>query len=83
MTLIQTIYSNHIPLNVGKQGVHSTKVGALTPVYKKSATEPKSNFLRCQSIVNIATFNIRSLNPINQLPEMTVSAAQHNIDILP
>ena len=58
MTLIQIIYTNHIVFHLGKQGAHSAKAGALTLVFKKSATEPKLNLLRCKSIVNIVTFNI-------------------------
>ena len=32
--------------------------------------------------MNIATFNIGTLNIINQLPELTASTAEHNIDII-
>ena len=84
MTLILTICPNHFALCVGEQVVCSTAVEALTPVFKKSATELKlkPKLLRCKNIVNIATFNVRTLNRINQLPEMTVFAAEHNIDII-
>ena len=32
MTLIQTVYPNHIIFHTGKQGMHSAEVGVLTPV---------------------------------------------------
>ena len=35
-----------------------------------------------KNIVNIARFNMRTFNMINQLPKLTASAAEHNIDIL-
>ena len=38
--------------------------------------------LGCKNTVHIATFNIRILNTVNQLTELRVSAAEHNIDII-
>ena len=35
-----------------------------------------------QIIIQIATFNVRTLNRILQLPEQTASAIDHNIDII-
>ena len=32
--------------------------------------------------IQIATFNVRTLNRIGQLPELTASAVEHNIDII-
>ena len=69
---------NSITLHVDKQGAYSVEVGALASVVEKSVTEPK---LRCESIVDIATFNVRTSNT-NQLLELTASAAEHNIDII-
>ena len=88
MTLIQTIHTNRIILQTDKQGICSTEVGALTPVIKKSAKETKPNLLKCKNIVSKATFNVRTLNTINQLPKLRASAAKHyiyackNIDII-
>ena len=45
---IQNIRPNHIALHVGKQAVHSAEVGALDPVFEKSAIEPKPNLLKCK-----------------------------------
>ena len=53
MTLIQTLHLKCITLRVGKQGVRYAKIGALAPVFKKLATEPKPNYLRSQNIVNV------------------------------
>ena len=41
----------------------------------------KPNLLRCKNIVNIATFNVRTLNTINQLIKLSASSAKHNTDI--
>ena len=86
MTLIQTICPNNISLHIGKQGAHSGKVGALTSVFEKSARElkpkPKQKLLRCKSTVHIVTLNVRTLNRIGQLPELTASVAEYNVDIV-
>ena len=84
MTLTQTICPNYIALHASKQEARSVEVGALAPVFKKSAAElkPKQKLLKCKSTVHIATLNMRILNKIGQLAELTVSAAEYNIDIL-
>ena len=82
LTLFQTTCPNRIAFCVGKQGVCSTEGGALAQVFEKSATEPKPKLFRCKNIVTIATFNVTTLNTVNQLPELTVSAAEYNIDII-
>ena len=38
--------------------------------------------LKCKRTIQIATFNVRTLNRIRQLPELTASAIDHNIDII-
>ena len=77
ITLIQTMHSNCIALHVGKQRVCSAEVEALAPVFKKSVTKTKPNLLRCKNTVNIVVnFNIRRLTKVNQLPKLTVSAAE-------
>ena len=50
MTLIQTKCPTHITLCTGKQGAHSCEVGALAPVFEKSATvpKPKPKLFRCK-----------------------------------
>ena len=62
-------YSNHIALHTGKKGARPVEVGALAPVFKKSATELKlkQKLLKCKSTIQIATFNIKTLNRISQL----------------
>ena len=57
------------------------EVGVLLSVFKKSATELKQQkLLKCKQTIQIATFNIRTLNRIGQLPELTASAIEHKID---
>ena len=67
-----------------KKEAHSDEVEALAPVFKKSATEHKlkQKLLKCKSTIQIATFNVRTLNIIGQLPELTASSIHHIVDIL-
>ena len=83
MTHTQTTYTNRIPLRAGKKGARPAEVGALASVFEKSATELKqSKLLKCKQILQIATFNVRTLNRIGQLPELIASAEEHKIDII-
>ena len=53
-------------------------------MFEKSATEfkQKQKLLKCKSTIQIATFNFGTLNKIGQLPELTASAIDYNIDII-
>ena len=51
-------------------------------VFEKSATELNQKQLKCKQTLQIATFNVRTLNRIGQLPELTASAVEHKIDII-
>ena len=52
-------------------------------MFEKSATELKQQkLLKCKQIIQIATFNVRTLNRIGQLPELTASAVEHKRDII-
>ena len=84
MTHTQTTCPNRIALRAGKKGVCPTEAGALIPVFKKSAIELKlkQKLLKCKCTIQIATLNVRTLNRIGQLPEMTASAIDHNIDTI-
>ena len=83
MTHTQTTYMNRIALHVAKKGVCPAEVGALASVFEKSATELKQQkLLKCKRTIQIVTFNVRTLNKIGQLPELTASAVEHKIDII-
>ena len=83
MTHTQTTYTNRIALRAGKKGARPDEVGALASVFEKSATELKqSKLLKCKQTLQIATFNVRTLNRIGQLPELIASAEEHKIDII-
>ena len=82
MTHTQTTCLNRIDHRAGKKGAHPAEVGALASVFQKSATELKQKLLKCKQTIQIATFNVRTLNEIGQLPELTASAIDHNIDII-
>ena len=50
---------------------------------KKTATEIKQQkILKCKQTIQTAIFNVRTLNRIGQLPELTASAGEHKIDII-
>ena len=52
-------------------------------MFEQSATELKQQkLLKCKHTVQIATFNVRTLNRIGQRLELTASAIEHNIDII-
>ena len=83
MTHTQTTCTNRIAHRAGKKGARPAEVGALPSVFEKSATELKqSKLLKCKQTLQIATFNVRTLNRIGQLPELTASAEEHKIDII-
>ena len=83
MTLTQTTCPNRIALRAGKKGTRPAGVGATASVFEKSATElNQQKLLKCKYTVQIATFNVRTLNRIGQLPERTASAIEHKIDII-
>ena len=42
----------------------------------------QQKLLKCKQIIQIATFNVRTLNRIGQLPELIASAVEHKIDII-
>ena len=64
--------------------MRSAEVRALAPVFEKSATElqHKQKLLKCKSTIQIATFNVITLNKIGHQPELTSSAVEHKIDIV-
>ena len=80
MTLIQTVYPNHIALRTRNQEACFVEIGILASAFEKSATElkHKQKLLKCKSTVYIATLNVRTLNRIDQLLVLT----EHNIDIV-
>ena len=84
MTLTQTTYPNCIALRAGKKEVRPADVGALASVFEKSATELnlKQKLLRCKRTIQIATFKVRTLNRIYQLPELIAPVIDQNIDII-
>ena len=83
MTHTQTTYINRIALRTGKKGAYPAEVGALASVFEKSATELKQQKrLKCKQTIQIATFNVRTLNRIGQLPELAASVVEHKIDII-
>ena len=82
MTHTQTTYINRIALRAGKKGARPAEVGALASVFEKLGPELKlkQKLLKCKQTIQIATFNVRTLNRIGQLPELTASAVEHKID---
>ena len=54
----------------------------LASVLENSATELNQKLLKCKQTIQIATFNVRTLNKIGQLPELTASTIEHNVDMI-
>ena len=73
MTQTQTTSPNRIALHAGKIWACPAEVGALIPGLKKSASELKlkQKLLKCKRTIQIATFNVRTLNRIDKLQELT------------
>ena len=42
----------------------------------------QQKLLKCKQTIQIAIFNVRTLNRIGQLPELTASAVEHKIDMI-
>ena len=82
MTHTQTPCPNRITLHASKKGARPAEVGALTSVFEKSATELNQKLLKCKQTIQIASFNVRILNKIGQLPGPTASATKHNINFI-
>ena len=79
----QTTYISRIALRAGKKGTRPAEFGALAQVLEKSATELiQQKLLKCKQTIQIATFNVKTLNRIGQLLELTASAVEHKIDII-
>ena len=71
-------HTNHITSRADKQDTPITNVVALKTISKKTTIEPRSktHLLKCKQTLNLATFNVRTLKTINQLPELTASAEE-------
>ena len=82
MTHTQTTSPNCIALCTGKKVTRPAEVEALALVCEKSAIELKQKLLKCKRTIQGAKFNVRTLNRIGQLLELTASAIVHNIDII-
>ena len=84
MTHTQTTCPNCIIVRKGKKGARPAEVGAQAPVFKKSATKLKLNqkLLKCKRPIQLVTFDVRTLNRISQLLELTASVIDYNIDII-
>ena len=82
MTRTKTTYINCIAVRAGKKEACPAEVGALVYMFEKSATELKHKLLKCKQTIQIATFNVKTLNRIGQLSELTASAVEHKIDVI-
>ena len=71
MTHTQTTCINRIVLRVGKKWARPAEIRAQL-----------QKLLKCKQTIQIATFNVRTLNRIGQQPELTASAVENNIDII-
>ena len=80
MTHTQTACPNRIALRAGKKKARSVEVGALAPMLEKSTTQlkQKQKLRKYKSAIQIATFDVKTLNRIGQRLELTASSIDHN-----
>ena len=67
MTHTRTKCPNCIALHAGKKGALPAECGVLASVFEKLATKLKQQLLKCKHTIQIATFNVRTLNRMGQL----------------
>ena len=84
MAQTQITDTNRIALRAGKKrGASYWFCSPGLSVRKISyRAQTKTKLLKCKRTIQIATFNVRTLNRIRQLPELTASAIDHNIDVI-
>ena len=79
MTHTQTTCPNHIALRTCKK--RGVSCWGWTPGLRVQKISSKK-LLKCNCTIQIAKFNVRTLNRISQQPELTASVIDHNIDII-
>ena len=84
MNHTQNTSINRIALRAGKKGRVQLRLEPWLQGSKNQlqSSNKKEKLLKCKQTIQIATFNVRTLNRIGQLPELTVSAVEHKIDII-
>ena len=79
MTQPQIINSYRIDRRAGQQGSRAG-VTVLAPDFEKFTTERnKRQLLKCKRTINLSTFNVRTLQPINQISELIATESSVGI----
>ena len=75
--------SYRIARRAGYQGARSA-VGKTLPQCLKYQlqSQTRTPLIKCKRTTTVSTFNVRTLNTINQLSELVASAIRYNIDII-
>ena len=73
-------FQTALPVTSVNKRTRSADIGTLASVFKKYVAKP--NTLRYECIVYIVTYNVRTLNTINQVPVFMAFIAENNIDII-
>ena len=81
MTISITRNSSRLARRAVKQGASSAIVPKPPVVFEKSA-RGSNKLLKCKRRTLFSTFNVRTLQSINQLPELTANAEKYLIDIV-
>ena len=81
MTSTKPRNSCRIARRAVKQGARPTVVPTLAQC-SKNLLQSHSKFMKCKQTTLISTFNVRTLNTINQLPELVASAIALNIHVI-
>ena len=84
MTITQIICPNRIALCAGKKGCVLLKLELWSQCLKNplQSSNTKQKLLKRKNTIQIATFNVRTLNGIGQQGELTASVVEHNIDLV-
>ena len=82
MTITKSRTSYRIACRAGYEGARSAVVPTLAQCSKNQLQGHHTKLLECKKSTFISTFNVRTLNTINQLPELVSSAIELNINVI-
>ena len=82
MNITNSRNSYRITHRAGHQGVRSAVVPIPAQCSKNQLRGHQTRLLECKKSTLLSTFNVRTLNTINQLPELVSSAIELNINVI-
>lgn len=82
MTITNPRNPYRIARRAGYQGARSAAVPTSAQRSENQLRGQQAKFLTCKKPTLISTFNDHTLNPINQMPELVLSAIERNINVI-